>query len=72
MGLPNYVQDYAGEPVSERYNQTGFAKENCILLKTDYHASASPLSFLQAGCSSWCQTKSVKALKGIHHQGNWL
>jgi len=35
----------------------------CILLQTDNHASTSPLRFLQAGCSSWCQTNSVKAMK---------
>jgi len=32
-------------------------------LQTDNHASTSSLSFLQAGCSSGCPIKSVKALK---------
>jgi len=35
----------------------------CTSLKTDNHASTSPLSFLQAGCPSWRPTNSVKALK---------
>ena len=32
-------------------------------LQTDYHASTTPLSFLQAGCPSCRPTNSVKALK---------
>ena len=35
----------------------------CTSLQTDNHASTSPLSFLQAGCSSCRPTNSVKALK---------
>jgi len=35
----------------------------CTSLQTDNHANTPPLSFLQAGCSSCCQTNSVKALK---------
>ena len=35
----------------------------CTLLLADNHASAPPLSFLQAGCPSWHPTNSVKALK---------
>jgi len=35
----------------------------CTLLQTDNHASTTPLSFLQAGCSSCHPTNSVKALK---------
>ena len=35
----------------------------CISLQTDNHASAPPLSFLQAGCPSCRPTNSVKALK---------
>jgi len=34
----------------------------CTLLQTDNHVRTSPLNFLQAGCCSWCQTNSVKAL----------
>ena len=35
----------------------------CTSLQTDNHASTPPLSFLQAGCPSYCPTNSVKALK---------
>jgi len=35
----------------------------CTLLKTDNHASTSPLSFLQSGCPSCHPTNSVKTLK---------
>jgi len=35
----------------------------CTLLQTGNHTSTSPLSFLQAGCPSFCPTNSVKALK---------
>jgi len=34
----------------------------CTLLQTDNHASTPPLSFLQAGFSSWRPTNSDKAL----------
>jgi len=37
----------------------------CTLLQTDNHSSTSSLIFLQAGCSSWCSTNSVKALKTL-------
>jgi len=37
----------------------------CTSLQTDNHTSASPLSFLQAGCSSCCPTNSVKAVKAM-------
>jgi len=37
----------------------------CTLLQTDNHASTSSLKFLQAGCSYWCPTCSVKVLKEI-------
>ena len=36
-----------------------------ISLQTDNHASTASLNFLQAGCSSWRPTNSVKALKAI-------
>jgi len=39
----------------------------CTSLQTDNHANTSPLSFLQAGCSSCRPTNSVKALKAILH-----
>jgi len=35
----------------------------CTSLQTDNHATAPPLSFLQAGCPSCHPTSSVKALK---------
>ena len=35
----------------------------CTSLQSDNHASTPPLSFLQAGCPSYCPTNSVKALK---------
>ena len=35
----------------------------CTSLQTDNNASNPPLGFLQAGCPSCCQTKSIKALK---------
>jgi len=35
----------------------------CILLQTDNHAS---ISFLQAGCSSWCPTNRIKARNESH------
>jgi len=37
----------------------------CTSLQTDNRASTSSLNFLQAGCSSWHPTSSVKALKVI-------
>jgi len=39
----------------------------CILLQTDDNASTSSLIFLQAGCSSWCPTNSIEALKAYIH-----
>jgi len=39
----------------------------CISLQTDNHASAPPLSFLQAGCPSCHPTNSVKALRAIDY-----
>ena len=39
----------------------------CTSLQTDNHHNTSSLNFLQAGCSSWCQTNSGKALKAINN-----
>jgi len=39
----------------------------CTTLQTYNHASTPSLNFLQAGCSSWCPTNSVKALKWQMH-----
>jgi len=33
----------------------------CTSLQTDNHTITPPLSFLQAGCPSWCPTDNVKA-----------
>jgi len=38
----------------------------CTSLQTDNHTNTSSLNFLQAGCSSWRPTYSVKALKAKH------
>jgi len=38
---------------------------SCTSLQTDNHASTPPLSFLQAGCPSYCPTNSIKALKAF-------
>jgi len=35
----------------------------CTLLQADNHASTPPLSFLPAGCLSYCPANSIKALK---------
>jgi len=35
----------------------------CTLIQSDNHASTSSINFLQAECSSWHPTNSVKALK---------
>jgi len=37
----------------------------CTSLQTDNHTNTSSLNFLQAICSSWCPTNSVKLLKAI-------
>jgi len=46
----------------QRY-QPDLRKIICTSLHTDNHSSTSTLNFLQAGCSFWCPTNSVKALK---------
>jgi len=40
----------------------------CTTLQTDNHASTPSLYFLRAGCSCWCPTHSVKALKADAHK----
>ena len=47
-----------------QWHQLGYVQV-CTLLQTDNHASTPPLSFLQAGCPSYCPTNSVKALKAL-------
>jgi len=44
----------------------------CTSLQTDNHASIASLNFLQAGCSSWCHTNSVKALKASTECTQWM
>jgi len=51
------------EMMGWQWHQLDHMQIICTLLQTDNHASTSSLNFLQAGCSSWCQTNSVKALK---------
>jgi len=46
-----------------QWHQLDHMQTICILLQTDNHTNTSSLNFLQAGCSSWCPTNSVKALK---------
>jgi len=76
-----FVQDYPGEPVPERYNQSGFywSKRQWVAvapagpyaslyLAPDRQPCQHPTTrvFLQAGCSSCRPTNSVKALKAQH------
>jgi len=37
----------------------------CTSLQADNHTSTPPVSFLQAGCPSYCPTNSIKALKAL-------
>jgi len=60
--------DFTEARDSERqWHQLGHMQV-CALLQTDNHASTLPLSFLQAGCPSCCQTNSIKALKARFKQ----
>jgi len=66
-----------GEPVPEGKTNLDFTEARdiewhwhqlghmhvCTSLQTDNHTSTPPLSFLQAGCPSCCQTNSIKGLK---------
>jgi len=51
------------EKMRWQWHQLNHMQITCTLLQTDNHTSTSSLNFLQAGCSSWCPTNSVKALK---------
>jgi len=51
-----------------QWHQLDYMQIICTLLQTDNHASTSSLNSVQAGCSSWCPTNSVKALKVIKAQ----
>ena len=48
-----------------QWHQLDHTQIICTSLQTDNHASTSSLNLLQAGCSSWRPTNSVKALKAI-------
>jgi len=52
-----------GSGISWDYMQT-----ICTSLQTENHTNTSSLKSLQAGCSSWCRTTGVKALKAIEHR----
>ena len=45
-----------------QWHQLDHMQMICTSLQTDNHTNTSSLNFLQAGCSSWCPTNSVKAL----------
>ena len=48
-----------------QWHQLGYVQV-CTSLETDNYASTRPLSFLQAGCPSWCPTNNVKARRHLH------
>jgi len=48
----------------------GHMQTICTSLQTDNHSNSSSLNFLQAGCSSWRPTNSVKALKAVNTDHN--
>jgi len=53
------------EMIGWQWHQMDHMQMICTSLQTDNHAITSSLNFLQAGCSSWCLTNNVKALKAI-------
>ena len=48
---------------------TGPYANTCTLLQTDNYTNTSSLDYLQAGCSSWRPSNSVKALKAKASKG---
>jgi len=44
----------------------------CTLPQKDNHTGIPPLSFLQTGCHSYCQTTSVKALKAYINSRHYV
>jgi len=78
-GSLDFVRDYPGELVRERYNQNQSEfpgaidserqwhqlgyMQICTSPQTDNHASSLPLSFLHARCPSCHPSNSIKALK---------
>jgi len=67
LGLPGWAGTRKVKPIffftEARDSEWQWHQQVCTSLQTDNHASTPPLSFLQAGCPSWCLTNSVKALK---------
>ena len=53
-----------------QWHQLGHMQTICTSLQTDNHSNSSSLNFLQAGCSSWRPTNSVKALKAVNTDHN--
>jgi len=53
-----------------QWHQLDHTQIICTLLQTDNHASTTSLNFLQAECSSWCPTNSVKALTATNNGNN--
>ena len=45
------------------WHQLDHIQTICTSLQTDNHTNTLSLNFLEARCSSWCSTNSVKALK---------
>jgi len=78
---PDYVRDYLGKPVPERWNQSGFTgardrewqwyqlghMQICTSPQTDNHTSTPPLSFLLARCPSCHPNNSIKATHTQSH-----
>ena len=54
------------EMMGWKWHQLDHMQIICTTLQTDNHDSTPLLNFLWAGCSSWCPTNSVKALKEQH------
>jgi len=48
-----------------QWHQLDHTQVICTSIQTDNHASTLSVNFLQARCSSWRPTNSVKALKAI-------
>jgi len=49
-----------------RADRMAVASAGSYTNQTDNHTSTSSLNFLQVGCSSWCGTNRVKALKAFY------
>jgi len=60
----NYAWDYG--VLGWQWHHLDHMQTICTSLQTDNHTNTSPPIFLQAGCSSWHPTNSVKAVKVAH------